>query len=94
MRFFWILWGIALAVGLVVLYFFFVGLADGSVSSFNGGLWLVLLVVTGGVLGGSLWLKQRKQLLLAKILLLVLAAPGVLTGLFLVVIMLTNPRWN
>lgn len=94
MRFFWILWGIAALVGLVVLYFFFLGLADGSVSSFNAGLWVVLLLVTGGVLGGSLWLKERKQLLLAKVVLLVLAGPGVLAGLFLLAVMLTKPRWN
>lgn len=30
---------------LVLLSFFLVGLADGSVSSFNMGLWLVLLAV-------------------------------------------------
>ncbi len=32
---FWILWGIDAIVALIAVYFFIVGLSDGSVSSFN-----------------------------------------------------------
>ena len=56
MTFFWILWGIDAVLSLVVLYFFFVGLADGSVSSFNMGLWLMILIGIGAIMLGSLWL--------------------------------------
>src|SRR5215217_3048043 len=34
---FWLLWGFDALIAAVVLYFFFAGLADGSVSSFNAG---------------------------------------------------------
>ena len=51
---FWVLLGIDGAAALVALYFFFVGLADGSVSSFNAGIWLLLLGGIGAVIGGGL----------------------------------------
>ncbi len=35
---FWILWGIDFIVALIAVYFFIVGLGDGSVTSFNGAL--------------------------------------------------------
>jgi multisubunit Na+/H+ antiporter MnhF subunit len=43
--------GIDLLVALVVLYFFVIGLADGSVSSFNMSLWLGLLAAVTGAVG-------------------------------------------
>jgi hypothetical protein len=55
---FWAPWGVAATVAAVCLYFFLVGLADGSVSSFNAGLWTVLLLLVATVTGGSLWLKS------------------------------------
>ena len=45
--------GIDVSVGLVVVYFFIIGLADGSVSSFNMSLWLGLLAVVVAVVGGG-----------------------------------------
>jgi hypothetical protein len=36
---FWMLWGWDALIASVFVYFFLVGLADGSVSSFNAGLW-------------------------------------------------------
>lgn len=94
MRFFWILFTIVALAGLVVLYFFFEGLGDGSVSSVNGGLWFLMLLVPGAVLAGSLWLKAQHRLGLAKGLLLFLAVPGLLAGLFVLILLISNPRWN
>lgn len=94
MTFFWILWGIDAVLSLVVLYFFFVGLADGSVSSFNMGVWLLILMGVGAVMLGSLWLKSNQYLIVAKIVLSILALPGVLYGLFMLIIIITKPRWN
>lgn len=94
MTFFWILWGIDAVLSLVVLYFFFVGLADGSVSSYNMGLWLMILIGIGAIMLGSLWLKSNQYLIVAKIVLSILALPGVLYGLFMLIIILTKPRWN
>jgi hypothetical protein len=94
MIFFWILWGFDAIISLVVLYFFFIGLNDGSVSSFNMGLWSVILVVLAAVMGGSLWLKSVNQMVLAKLLLFLLALPGLLYGLFMLFVIIGKPRWN
>jgi hypothetical protein len=48
-----ILFGIDALAGAVILYFFFVGLADGSVSSFNMGLWAAILAALAAILGGG-----------------------------------------
>ena len=94
MNLFRILQAFGALVAIAVFGFFLVGLADGTVSSFNIGLWLVLLGVAGGVMWGSHWLHTHEKPGLAKALLLVLAVPGVLFLLFLLVILVSEPRWN
>lgn len=91
---FWIPWGFDALITLIVLYFFFVGLADGSVSSFNMGIWIVLLIVLGGVIVGSLMLRSAGRHRIAIGVLMILAVPGVLLGLFFLIVLITNPRWN
>ena len=88
------LWGFDAIVAIVVLYFFFIGLADGSVSSFNMGLWLFLLAVVVAVMFGSLWLNSHNRPGLAKGVLCILAVPGFLYLLFLLVVLISKPRWN
>jgi hypothetical protein len=94
MTFFWVLWGFDAIISLIVLYFFFVGLADGSVSSFNMGLWLMILAAVGGVMLGSLWLKSNNHLSLSKVILCIFAVPGLLYGLFVLMMLGNNGRWN
>lgn len=94
MTFFRILWAFDAVIALVVLYFFFEGLADGTVSSFNAGLWFLILAGLAVVLGGSLLLKSHQHLWLAKGLLWVLAIPGLLFGLFTLIMIIAKPRWN
>jgi hypothetical protein len=91
---FWIPWTIDALIASVVLYFFFVGLIDGSVSSFNIGLWLMILFGLAIVVGGSLWLKSADHPGLSTALLLILAVPGVICGLLLVVAVIAGTRWN
>ena len=91
---FWILWGFDAIIAAVVFYFFFAGLADGSVSSFNMGLWALILTVLGGIMLGSLALKSAGQKVVAVLVLLVLAVPSLLGGLLLLSILLLHPRWN
>ena len=79
---FWIAFGIDTIVALIFIYFFFVGLADGSIDSFNIVLWLVILLVLAGVLAGSLSLRAAARTGLATVLVTVLAVPSVLIGLF------------
>ncbi len=89
-----ILWGIDVLITLVVLYFFLLGLADGSVSAFNAGLWFAILVGLGMIMAGSLWLRSSGRPRSAMALLLALAVPGLLAGAFLLIVLITNPRWN
>lgn len=94
MNFFWILWGFDALITLVALYFFFIGLADGSVSSFNAKIWALLLFGLAVILLGSLGLKSIGQLPWAKVLLSILAIPGLLYVLFILMVIITKPRWN
>lgn len=91
---FWILWAIDTAIAMVAVYFFVVGLGDGSVSSFNIGLWLLILLGLASVAGGSPWLKSVDRRGGATLLLLVLAVPGIVYGLFILRLLLAPPRWN
>ena len=94
MAFFWILWGFDACIALVALYFFFIGLGDGSVSDFNMGIWMMLLGGLAVILVGSLWLKGLGKLVLAKGLLAILAVPGLLYVLFILLVVLSGSRWN
>lgn len=78
----------------VVLYFFIVGLADGSVSSFNAGIWFALLLGLGVVMGGGAWLHSTGRKRSGLILLSILAVPGLLALVFVLILLLTNTRWN
>lgn len=94
MNLFWILWGIDALIALIALYFFFVGLVDGWVSSFNIGIWSLVLIGLAVVVFGSLWLKSIDQLGMAKGLLSLLAIPGILYALFVLMLIIGKPRWN
>jgi hypothetical protein len=87
MTFFWILWAIDAIIALVVLYFFFVGLADGSVSSFNMGIWVIMMLAVAGILFGGFMLMKYQYLFAAKLVLSILAVPGFLYGLMLLSMM-------
>jgi hypothetical protein len=86
--------GIDVLVALVVVYFFIIGLADGSVSSFNMSLWLGLLAVVAAVVGGGWILDANGKRGAAIAVLLILAVPGVLYALFILLIVVAQPRWN
>jgi hypothetical protein len=81
-------------IALVIGYFFAVGIADGSVSSFNLTLWLGILATVAGILGGAWALHQAQRRKTALALLWLLAAPGLAYVLFIGLILVTNPRWN
>ena len=91
---FWIPWGVDAVIAAIAVFFFLWGLADGSVSSFNIVLWMVLLGGLAALVSGTLWLKSSGRPRAATVLAWVLAAPGLLVGLFFVVLIVANPRWN
>jgi hypothetical protein len=86
--------GIDLLVALVVVYFFVIGLADGSVSSFNMSLWLGLLAAVAAAVGGGWLLNANGRRGAAIAALSILAVPGILYGLFVLLIVIAQPRWN
>jgi hypothetical protein len=83
MYLFWIFWGIDAFVASILVYFFFVGLGDGSISSDNIVLWLVILLGLAAVLLGSYWLFVHQYTIAAKLLLSLVAVPGLLYALFM-----------
>jgi len=85
--FFWILWGFDALIALVFLYFFFIGIGDGSVSSFNMGMWLLILSGLAAVLGGSFLLNRYQHMIIAKLVLCLVALPGFLYGLLVLMLM-------
>ena len=83
MLIFWILWGFDALVALIVLYFFIVGLGDGTVRASNRRLWAGILFGLVVILGGS-WLLQSVGLFgIAYTLLSLLAFPAF--GYFLII---------
>ena len=91
---FWFLWAIDAVIAAVALYFFFSLSAGGNVGSFNILPWLAILAVLAGVVGGSVWLRSVGQHPLAIILLLLLAVPGALYALFLLLILILQPDFR
>lgn len=86
--------GFDVVIAAVIVFFFVIGLADGSVSAFNGLLWLGILVGLALVLGGAIALERLQQRALAVLLLCLLAVPGLLFGAFMLLILIMQPRWN
>jgi hypothetical protein len=94
MTLYWILWIFTAVMSVVPVYFFFVGIKDGSVTKRNFALWLLILAAVAGVLLGSDWLKDHDRLGMAKGLLSLAAIPGVLMLIYFLVAIIGKPRWN
>jgi hypothetical protein len=91
---FWFLWSIDAAIAAVALYFFFSLSAGSRVGSFNILPWLAILAVLAAVVGGSVWLRSAGQHAVAIIVLLLLAVPGALFALFLLLILILQPDFR
>jgi hypothetical protein len=91
---FWIVGGTDAFICTIIVVFFVLGLVNGSVSSFNIGIWIAILAALTVIMGGSLWLKMHGYPVFGTILLLVLAIPGFLYGLFLLLTIVTKTSWN
>ena len=89
-----ILWSINALIALIFVSFFFIGIGDGSVSSFNIVLWLVILAALGAILWGSYAARSAGRTSLATRLLMALAIPGVLIGVLFLAILVLQPKWN
>ncbi|HME22923.1 MAG TPA: hypothetical protein VKI44_16570 [Acetobacteraceae bacterium] len=89
-----ILLGIDALTAAVVAFFFIWGLSDGTVSDFNILLWLAMLGFVAAILGGGLWLRSRGLLGPAIGVLLILAFPATMIGLFFLALIVLQPDWR
>ena len=83
----------ALAAG-VFVYFFFEGLNDGTVASENAELWAGTLATLAAILGGGAGLNALGWRRLGIAVLLILAIPATLFGLWVLSMIVLQPRWN
>ena len=93
-RLFRTLWWFDALIAAIFVFFFFWGLADGTVSSFNIVLWLAILAGLAGVPAGSRRLKAKGHAGPALGLVLILEIPGMLGVLFFLAVLILQPRWN
>ena len=89
-----ILWVIDAIAALIILYFFVIGLGDGTVSERNAGLWLLIVLGLGAILIGSVILKNNHHTGLGIVVLLILGIPAFLYLLFIIVALSFGGRWN
>lgn len=89
-----VLLGVDLLAAALLVWFFLVGLADGSVSSFNVEIWVALLLGVAIVFGCALLLRRYAWPKLANLVLAVPAVPVLLYGIFILVVVLSGERWN
>jgi hypothetical protein len=85
---------IASVVALVIVLFFFWGLADGSISSFNLAMWFVALAVAVAVPIIGIQFAKHGHHFVAIVVLGVLALPGLVYGLFLLLVIGSGTSWN
>ena len=86
--------GLTACSAVIAVAFFVIGIADGTVSAFNIGLWAVLLAGLVAVLWGAHALRAAGRMRAAIALLALVAGPALLSGLFMLLLVVTQPRWN
>ncbi len=91
---FWFLWSIDAVIAAVALYFFFSLAGQGRIGSFNILPWLVILAILAAVMGGSIWLRSVGQRALAIVFVLLLAIPGILYALFILLLVILHPNFR
>ena len=91
---FWLPCTVVLLMAAAAFAFFLIGIADGSVSSFNFGLWLAILTVAAGIPAGAFWLRASGHTTAAAVLLWIAATPGLLAVVFFLTVILSGERWN
>jgi hypothetical protein len=86
--------GVSALPALAAVWFFLEGLADGTVSAFNIGLWLGLLAVACGLPAAGAVLQANGKTMAAKLLLALVAVPVLLGVVLLVLLIVAPPRWH
>ena len=89
-----IVYGFDVIIAIVILYFFFTGIADGTVSQFNALLWLVISAVLAFVLFGSLWFNSHNYIVFSFATLLIIAIPALLFLLYFLIAIFGCGSWT
>lgn len=89
-----IMWGVDAVASLIMLYFFFIGLGDNTVSGKNIGIWLIPLGIIAVVMPGSIWLSTHQYKIAAHLLLLVIFIPVLLFLAYMLIAISYKGRWN
>ena len=85
---------LAVLVAVVAVVFFVIGIADGSVSSFNIALWLGMLAAIAAILALGRSLRTHGHPKAAVALLSVLALPGLMYAFFMLLVVASGTNWN
>lgn len=88
-----LLLAVSLAAFAGLLVFFLWGVSDGS-AGYALGTWLAALAVPVAAIGGAVALRRNGHTGLATLLLLPVAIPALLYGLFVLSMLILQPRWN
>jgi hypothetical protein len=88
-----ILLGIDIAAAAVAGFFFLWGLSDGT-ALYAFGTWLLLVGGIAAVIAGGMALKRSGRGGLANAVLALLAIPAAGYALFILLILILQPRWN
>jgi len=94
MKLFWTIWVIDALAAVVLLFFFFLGLVDGSVSYYNSKEWFLILAAVGGILSGSIYFIRQEKKRIAYLLITLLAIPAIMMGIFLLILVIADPHWQ
>ena len=89
-----IIYGFDALVALIILYFFFIGITDGTVSQFNALLWLAIIALLSFVMFGSIWFNSHSYTILSYVTLLIIAIPASLFLLYFLIAIFGGGRWN
>jgi hypothetical protein len=87
------LFGIDLVAAAIVAFFFLWGVSDGT-ALYAPGLWLLVVSGIAAIIGGGIALARAGRVGLGSALLSLLAIPAVGYGLFILMLLILNLRWN
>jgi hypothetical protein len=81
-------------VPIIAIFYFFVGLADGTVSSQNMMMWVVLFAALVLLWLACLYLYKAGWVKLAWTIAMLLGLPAIIALIYILMFMFGNVRWN
>jgi hypothetical protein len=94
MKFFYLIQLLNIGSALLLVYYFIAGLTDGSINHQNIVMWLVLLLLFGLLLAGSIILYNHQKFVTAWIIAGVLCVPALIALGYLGLYLMGLLKWN